>query len=152
MGPKSKQARHLLEARTRAVVVKTDSLLVTTNAKQFVFGVLVAGVSYSQAKMLCLQWGKLPITQDEFYTAQRSILPVILEFTQEVVKANAAQITAPACLGVDGSWNHRRNATEHIVEFVECRSGKVVDFEVVSRSTGFSPGNYNGSANGMETE
>jgi hypothetical protein len=78
------------------------------------------------------------------------MLPGILAYALRIVDANKNAMSPGTWLGIDGSWNHHRNVTEHIVEFVDCRNRKIVDFEIVSRDTRFNPGNYTGAANGME--
>jgi hypothetical protein len=57
-----------------------------------------------------------------------------------------------ARVGIDGSWSHRRNAAECIVDMYNCRSGKFVDFEAVSKNNPCYPGNYEDSSNGMEVD
>jgi hypothetical protein len=46
---------------------------------------------------------------------------------------NRAAMKENATVGIDGSWNHRRNGPAHIIEMIDTESGRVVDFEIVER-------------------
>jgi hypothetical protein len=39
------------------------------------------------------------------------------------------------------SWKHRRNGSAHIIDMIEVDSGRVVDVEVVEKSTSRRRGN-----------
>lgn len=56
-----------------------------------------------------------------------------------------------SCIGFDGSWSHRRNADHCLVDLIDTRTNKVVDFEVVTR-TRAREGDFVGSSNAMECE
>jgi hypothetical protein len=53
---------------------------------------------------------------------------------------------------MDGSWSQRRNAGHCIIDFIDANSGKVVDFEMLGKSIGFTDGNYFHSSNSMAVE
>jgi hypothetical protein len=61
-------------------------------------------------------------------------------------------MTPGSILSFDGSWSHRRGANDWIVVFIDCRSQRIVDFEIVQRPKAWCSGNYQGSSNGMEVE
>jgi hypothetical protein len=50
---------------------------------------------------------------------------------------------------MDGSWSQRRNAQHCIIDFIDANSGKVVGFEILEKSIGFTDGNYFHSSNSM---
>jgi hypothetical protein len=55
-------------------------------------------------------------------------------------------------VGIDGLWNHRRNGSAHLLDMVDVGGGRVVDFEMIQKTTASGRGNYQGSSNGMEVE
>lgn len=54
-----------------------------------------------------------------------------------------------SCIAFDGSWSHRRNADHCLVDFIDTKSRKVVDFEIITK-TGKSRGTFEGASNAME--
>jgi hypothetical protein len=57
-----------------------------------------------------------------------------------------------AAMGIDGSCNHRRRGSNHLIDIVDPNSGGLVDFEVVERSSRWKSENHRGSCNRMEVE
>jgi hypothetical protein len=56
-----------------------------------------------------------------------------------------------ACTAINGSGDHHRNGEMQTVDLVDCRSGRIVDFEIVVNKTNFHEGNLDRISNGMET-
>lgn len=54
-------------------------------------------------------------------------------------------------LGFDGSWDHRRKGKCCIVVAIDQHRKKIIDFEIVQKSTKDHQTNYTGSLQGMET-
>jgi hypothetical protein len=52
-------------------------------------------------------------------------------------------------IGFHGSWSHCREATECAVVFVDCRTNKIVDVEIVQEPKFALSSNNEGSSNGM---
>lgn len=59
-------------------------------------------------------------------------------------------MTEGAVVGFDGAWSHWRRAKECVVILIDCKTKKIVDFEIVTKAKHDCPGNYVGSPNGME--
>jgi hypothetical protein len=55
-------------------------------------------------------------------------------------------------IAFDGAWSHRRRAKECVVTIIDTTQKKVVDYEVVTKTKCGVPGDWEGSANGMELE
>lgn len=75
------------------------------------------------------------------------MLPGILPFTQKIVDANKDALSPGIWIGIDDLYNHRLNATEHIMDLTGHQNGKIVDFKIVSRATRSKPGNCRETAN-----
>jgi hypothetical protein len=43
---------------------------------------------------------------------------------------------------IDDFWDHHPNAEMHAVDGVDCRSGQIVNFEIVVKETDFHKGNF----------
>jgi hypothetical protein len=96
--------------------------------------------------------GVIPFSPAAVYAAQVVLVPGIVAFATRVCARNRAAMKRNAVVGIDGSWNHRRNGSAHVIDMIDVDSGRVVDFEVVEKSTSRRRGNYRGSSNGMEVE
>jgi hypothetical protein len=93
--------------------------------------------------------GLIPRSPTAVYKAQIWIVPGIISFTRRIVAENREKMKSQAMVGIDGSWNHRRKGSAHILEMVDVGSGRVVDFEIVQKTTASGSGNYHGSSIGM---
>jgi hypothetical protein len=133
-----------------AAAKKRAKKVTKITAQEFVFAVLLAGLTYIPASSLLLNLGILPIARTVFYEAQQKLLPKIIEFAIQSCSEARKRIKNGTALALDGSWNHRRHGTEHIVELIDMSTGLIVDFEIVSKKSRFKDGNYEGSSNGME--
>jgi hypothetical protein len=80
------------------------------------------------------------------------IIPGILAFARKIATENREKMKPQAVIGIDGSWEHRRNGSAHLLDMVDVGSGRVVNFEMVQKTTASGPGNYGGSSNGMECD
>jgi hypothetical protein len=61
-------------------------------------------------------------------------------------------MTKDTIITFDGAWSHRRRAKECVVTIIDTKQKKVVDYEVVTKTKCGTPGDWEGSANGMEIE
>jgi hypothetical protein len=113
---------------------------------------LVAGMTYTAIATFLLGIGVIPFSATAVYAAQVILGPGIVAFARKVCPRNRAAMKENATVGIDGSWNHRRNGSAHIIDMIDTDSGRVVDFEVVERPNHRRKGNYRGSSNGMEVE
>jgi hypothetical protein len=55
-------------------------------------------------------------------------------------------------IAMDGSWSQQRNTMHCDVDFVDTRTKKAIDFEIIEKQIGFIHRNYFGPSNGMEVE
>ena len=53
-------------------------------------------------------------------------------------------------ISFDGSWDHKRNGRYCIVDVIDQSQKKIIDFEVVQKSTNAHPSDYSGSSHNME--
>lgn len=122
------------------------------NAKALAYGLLVSGLTYTGIASFLLLVGVRPLSASLVYSAQLMLIPGIIAFARIVVSRNREAMKPRAAVGIDGSWDHRRNGSAHVISMMDIKSGRVVDYEVVRRAVGRRPGNYVGSSNGMEVE
>jgi hypothetical protein len=118
---------------------------------QVVPATLLTEITCPEARCFSLNGGLLPVRKPRFYDLQRQMLPKIVEYARTVVAHNRSKMREPACLAVDGWWSHRRQAQKHVVDFIDCDTGLIVDFAIITRDYHCNHGDYTGSPNGMET-
>jgi hypothetical protein len=120
------------------------------NPGQFVLNTLNSGLSYGRTRQFCLNYGQLSVTEMQFCITQSGMHPNILAFARKVIDTNKDAMNRGAWLGIDGSWNYHRKATEDIVELNSCQNEKIANFEIIFRATRFNAGNCREAANSME--
>jgi hypothetical protein len=113
---------------------------------------LTAGASYGFLARFLLGIGVVSFSATAVYNAQRELMSGIISFAREVCRTNRDAMQPSAVVGIDGTWNHRRNGSVHILDMIDLDSGLVVDSEIVERLTKTGLGNYRGSSHGMEVE
>jgi hypothetical protein len=77
-------------------------------------------------------------------------IPGIIGLARKIAAENREKIKPQAVVGINGSWNHRRNGSAHLIDIVDVGSGRLIDFEMVQKTTASGRDNYEGSSNGME--
>jgi hypothetical protein len=111
---------------------------------------LLGATAYLSATYLLLDIGLIPFSPAAVCKAQLLIIPGIIAFARKIAAENREKMKPQTVVGIDGSWNHRRNGSVHLLDMVDVGSGRVVDLEMVQKATGSGRGNYEGSSNGME--
>jgi hypothetical protein len=112
--------------------------------------VLICGLSFAAMRELCLNMNIKPLSEKEFYGHQARITQPIINYARLICQKNRASMTDNSTIGIDGSWNHRHNGNFCIVDVIDVKTKRIVDFEIIYKSTPFKDGNYIGSSNGME--
>lgn len=148
MGPK-KQLAHLKKARGFISAKSQNSFI---DDKRFVFSILVEGTSYLSTSKVFL-WNNIkPTPPSTFYRIQREVGDVMLGIARESCAKWRSKIPQDCCISFDSSWSHRRNATQCLVDIIDTRNNKVIDFEVLEKNCGKFKGNFDGASNLMEVE
>jgi hypothetical protein len=80
------------------------------------------------------------------------ILPEIVAFAKKVTTESREKMRLQAVIGIDDTWNDRRNGPVSILDMVHVGSRRVVDSDVVQKGNASGPGDYQRSSNGMEVE
>lgn len=113
---------------------------------RFAFSIIVNGCSFTDGESIFLWNNLLPPSQSSFYRAQKVVSEKIIEMATESCRYWKNKLLPNSCIAFDGSWSHRRNAMHCLIDFIDTRTKKVVDFEVVSKMDS----DFNGSSNSME--
>jgi hypothetical protein len=116
----------------------------------FASALLLEATTYSSVAYFLLNIGLIPFWPAAAYKAQLLIIPGIIAFARKIATENCEKMKPQAVVGIDGSWNHRRNGSAHLLDMVDVGGGRVVDFEMIQKTTASGCGNYQGSSNGME--
>lgn len=120
------------------------------NALRFTFSILVTGCTFTQGELLFL-WNDIwPPSKTSFYEAQKRIAQLILNFAKQSCRYWRSLLPAKSIIAFDGSWSHRRNADFCLVDFIDVATGRVVDFEIISKKYGENK--FTGPSNAMEVE
>ena len=126
---------------------KTVSIM---NSLRFAFSILVTGSTYAEGQQLFL-WNDIwPPCKTAFYEAQKFICSLIVKMARASCQYCRSLLRQNSIIAFDGSWSHRRNADFCLVDFIDVSSGRVVDFEIISKKYGPNP--FAGPSNAMEVE
>jgi hypothetical protein len=120
------------------------------DARRFAFSILTNGANYKTVADIFL-WNDLKIPcRSSIYKAQNEFLDKVKEHCMAIVQEWREQMESGSVIAFDGSCGHRRGAKECVVVLIDCRTRRIVDFEIVVMDKKGRKGNYNGSSNGME--
>lgn len=119
---------------------------------QFVYSVIIHGSTYTDASVLFLENGFLPPAHTTFYKYIDIILDQIILLCTETVKQFRLSMKTGTIISLDGSWDHKRRGRSCIVVIIDQLQKKIIDFEIIRKSSKSYPTDYNGSSQGMETE
>lgn len=154
MGPKTSRARQLNQCRESKFTIYPPGspTHATINAKRFVFSTLINGASYTTISDIFL-WNDILIPSSAtFYRIQPKIIAIIEQMAEESCRAHRIRMSENSVINMDGSWGHRRNSSQCILEFIDNRTKKIVDFSICMKNNHKMEGDYIGSSNGMEVE
>jgi hypothetical protein len=79
-------------------------------------------------------------------------VPAIVASSRKFARDNCEKIKESAVIGIDGSWNHRRNGSADIRNRIDVESRRVGNFEIVHMVNASGQGSQKGDSNGMEVE
>lgn len=148
MGPKTAHLCQLESARSP--IKLTEPSHVIDNSMPFVFSVLEEGTNYELVSRVFL-WNDIKIPRrSSFYRAQRIIAPTIIEMANESCLKYKKLMTPESIITMDGSWGHRRNSLQCILESIDSRQQKIVDFAITEKDNHILKGDFVGSSNSME--
>jgi hypothetical protein len=133
-----------------APLSKSENSLLYKNI--FPFAVLFSAISFTTASSVLLCLGLIPITAAGFYLVQKSLRTPILDHAKWLVAKNRSEMKPESTISINGSWTHRRHASDAIVDVIDVGTNKIIDFEILTKSTKQRSGNYTGSSNGMELD
>jgi hypothetical protein len=138
--------------RMRAKLAKTRGRAQPLDARRFAFSILANGGNYRKIADIFL-WNdiKLPC-RTAIYSAQHEFTDAIKQECLALCQKWKAEMTDPSVVAFDGSWSHRRGAKECVVVLIDCRTKRIVDFEIVLKTKAGVMGNWDGSSNGMELQ
>jgi hypothetical protein len=94
----------------------------------------------------------IPFSGTTVFSVQLLLIPDVIAFARKVCSLSRDAMKTKTTVGIDGSWNHRRNGSAYVIDMIDIKSWRVVDFEVVEPLIHRRPGNYQGSSHGMEVE
>lgn len=152
----SKRAQQTKRARdTKAILHAFDQRCMAValqNAKRFAFSIIVTGSNYSAVSELLLWNDIIPPSQRTFNRAQIEVTNLIIQMARESCAKYKALMKPHSCISMDGSWAHRRNASNCVLDFFDQSQKKIVDFEFSTKDNHSITGDYTGSSNGMEID
>jgi hypothetical protein len=113
----------------------------------FALALLLGATIYLSAAYLLLNIRFIPFSLATTYKAYVLIIPRIIAFARKTAAENREKMKPQAVVGINDSCNHRRNGSTHLLDMVDVGSGRVIDFEMVQKTTASGRGNYEGSSN-----
>lgn len=119
---------------------------------RFAFAVIVEGQNYGAVEPM-FTWLDIQIpSKRTFMRAQKKVLAIIQQMALRSCQRYREQMTEDSTISFDGSWSHRRNAVQCVVDFIDQRQKKIVDFEMVLKRSHRKNGNFEGASNLMKAE
>jgi hypothetical protein len=118
----------------------------------FVIATLVAGLSFNKIS----QWLKVAglahdlISKTTFYRRQKEIGKKIIQLCDKKMKEEREKIDNNTVIGIDGSWDHRRNGQWCIVDGIDTGTGKIIYYSLISKKDYENP--FVNASNQMEKE
>jgi hypothetical protein len=124
---------------------------VLDNAELFAFVLLIHGARFAAQEQICAYLNIEVPTKTAFYRAQPKVCEKLVSLARESCLRWKAEMSTGSAISFDGSWSHRRAALHCFGAFIDPLQHKVVDFDVVEQSQGQYKGDFEGTAQGMET-
>jgi hypothetical protein len=118
--------------------------------KGFALVLLLGATAYSFAACLVLNLGLFPFSQAAVCAAQILIVPGIIASAREIAAETREKMNRRPSVGIDGSWDNRKNGSVHVLDMTDVESQRVVDFETVQTKTASGRGNYDERSTGIE--
>jgi hypothetical protein len=84
----------------------------------FALALRLGATTYSSAVCLLLNIGRIVFSPALVCTSQILTVPGIVAFARKIAAENRENVKLQAVVGIDGSWNHRRNESAHILGLV----------------------------------
>jgi hypothetical protein len=101
------------------------------DARRVAFSILVNGADSAETASLFL-WNDIILpSKSTFYRAQGTLLLPITDQCLLNCQRFGEEMLPGSIVAFDGSWSHPPGAKECIVVFVDCRTKKIVDFEIM---------------------
>ena len=122
------------------------------NTLQFAYSIIIHGLSYMSTALCFLENNIIPPCHTSFYSHLDIIIDKIIEIAYECVFYEKSLMGLNTIISMDGSWDHRRRGKNCIVVIIDQMRKKIIDFEVIRKSTKSYPTDYHGSSQNMETE
>jgi hypothetical protein len=93
-----------------------------------------------------------PVLRNSSWRHPNLARPAIGAFARKIAAEKDKKMKQPVVVGIDRSWNHRRNGLAHVLDMGVLGNGRVADFEIVQKVNAPGPGNFQGNTNGMGVE
>ena len=122
---------------------------------QIVVATLIAGITWTQAAyfMTLMETDSPLIKPAKFYSLQNKVGQLIIACAHKNIEKYRNKMSNQTVISIDGSWDHRRNGKFCLVEAFDLEQGKIIDYEVIERSSqNNSDESFYGPSNQMEIE
>lgn len=120
------------------------------NCLQFAFSIIINGLTFSSIRAFMLYNNIIPPSKSSYYRAIDLVIYEIVKLAQENMIFYRNNMKPDTVISFDGSWDHKRNGRYCIVDVIDQSQKKIIDFEVVQKSTNAHPSDYSGSSHNME--
>lgn len=122
------------------------------NPLQFAYSAIIHGLGYISTSLCFLENGILPPSHLTFYNQIDKVIDAVIEIARNNAFEEYLKMSPNTIISLDGSWDHRRSGRCCIVVIINQNTKKIIDFQILRRSSKVNPTDYNGSPQGMETE
>lgn len=111
---------------------------------------LLTGISVTSAVHFLLHMGIATVSTAAVFAVAPVVSHAIISYTIEELENEKKQVQQCAVLSMDGSYGTRRNSTVCVIELIDNKTNKIVDYEVVHKNNKRRNSEYTGSSKGME--
>lgn len=151
-----------MSRRTKASHARENNLVKARKSKydrklkekrEFVLSILLCGLTFQNVFEFLSVLGKseLSITSSEYYFHQTAVIRSIEACAKINCKKHQQLMKPGAVIGIDGSWDHRRNGKFCIIEAFDLETKKIVAYSIIERPTNKNA-SFKNAANQMEIE
>lgn len=122
---------------------------------EFVIAVLLSGLTFQTVIEFLTNLGRsdLTIEEKDYYSIQKGIIKILNVIGKMNCKKWQEAMKPGAIIGIDGSWDHRRNGKFCIVEAFDLETKKIIAYSIIERPTQKNPhASFKSAANQMEIE
>jgi hypothetical protein len=103
------------------------------NAVQFAFAFITNAGRFTQLQQIFAFCNIITLSEAAFSSAHETTCAEVTERAHNPCLTWRDRMIPETIIAMDGSWNQRRYAMHYVIDFVDTRTKKVIDFEIIEK-------------------